>query len=1122
MLLNDTLLRSYYRIERHIGQGAMGAVYQALDLRNGDQVAIKHVPNGDERLSSALDREARLLAGLRHPILAQVREYFANADGWYLVMDFVPGDDLATLVQRAGARPPADVLRWADQLLDGLEYLHTRHPPVIHRDIKPRNLKLTAHRDIVLLDFGLSKGGNGSFAADASVFGYTLVYAPLEQIRGERTGPRSDLYALAATLYDLFTGVPPSSAVQRAAALLEQLPDPLLPAHTLNPQLAPGLSAVLHSALALDPKQRPPTAAALRLALHAAGNPQATVVEATPALPSAPESRRRARHRQINNLPAQPTPLVGRSEQLAALGDLLRRPDVRLVSLTGPAGIGKTRLALQAAEDALRDPDSSQEEVFADGVFFVPLAAISDASLVTSTIAAALGIKERPGQPLTQTLQSYLREKELLLLLDNFEQILDAALLVADLLTAATRLKILITTREVLRLRGEYDFVVPPLALPPMDDRQQTTDNGRPTMLAQYGAIDLFVHCAQAARLDFSLTAYNAPAVVAICHRLDGLPLAIELAAAWIKTLTPADLLIRLERRLDLLTEGPRDLPIRQQTLRGAIGWSYNRLDAAERRLFAQLGVFVGGWTVDTAEAICGDWSVEIGDDRSRSPASRLQSLLSKSLLRQGQGSVEVPRFSMLESIREYALEQLAASGEQERLRRRHADFFLVLAEQAAPKLRGPEQKRWLDLLETEHDNLRAAQAWALERREIELTLRLGVALGPFWELRGHLREGRERLSAALALGSTLPPPMHARVLTQLGNLCYVQSNLQEARSAYAQSLAIHRDIGNQGGIAWGLFHLGRAQREYTPASTYLSEGLTIFRTLGDRPGIAAALNELGGFERWRGAYATAHAYHQESLALYRELGDQVGYAASLYQLASIAQSQGDLDSARLYYSESMDLFKELGARGDWAWALHNMGTTAAHQGDFAAAEAAFAESLAAFHALGDQSGIAWSCYNRGCMALNRGDAAANTLLAEGLALFRAVDDTWGVSWSLTMLGTAVIARGELDHARDWLQEGLHLHQQVVSTRGLIYSIEGFAQLAAARDQADQAARLYAAAEGRRALIAASFYPAERSAYDRRLADIRRLLGESAFATTWTDGQALSLEQAIAETRELQ
>jgi predicted ATPase len=1144
MPVNDTLLRTYYRIERRVGQGAMSAVYQALDLRDGDRVAIKHVPAGDERSSSALDREARLLARLRHPIMPRVREYFADQNGWYLVMDFVPGDDLAALVQREGARPPADVLRWADQLLDGLEYLHTRRPPVIHRDIKPRNLKLTAAGDIVLLDFGLSKGASGTPADDASVFGYTLAYAPLEQIRGQGTSPRSDLYALAATLYDLLTGAPPPSAVQRAAALLEQLPDPLRQAHTLNPHVAPSLSAVLHSALAINPAQRPASAVALRMALHSAGDPQATVVETSPAVVVS------ARRNRLHNLPAQPTPLVGRGEQLAALGALLRRPDVRLISLTGPAGIGKTRLALQAAEHRLPE--------YADGVFFVPLAAISDSSLVAPTIAAALGIKERAGQPLAETLQSYLREKELLLLLDNFEQILDAALLVADLLAAAPRLTIVVTTREILRLRGEYDLPVPPLALPPQEpenqeprtenqpesivrrpwlvaeyDQLRTMDDGQLTVeLTHYGAIELFVRCAQAARLEFTLTAANAHAVVAICRRLDGLPLAIELAAARIRALTPAELLSRLERRLDLLTEGPRDLPTRQQTLRGAISWSYDLLNAAERSLFAQLGMFVGGWSVEAAEAVT-DFGLTILDFRMRAdpgaienPKSKivhvLDGLADKSLLHREEGLSGTQRFDMLESIREYALEQLAASGQHEYMRQRHAEYFLALAEQAAPELRGSEQARWLDVLEAEHDNMRAGHSWVVERGQAELALRLGAALGPFWELRGYLNEGRARLTAALALGGAPSHLLHAQALNRLGNLCYVQSDLQDARSAYAQSLAISREMGNQAGTAWALFHLGRAQREYAPAQAYLSEGLALFRALDDRAGIAAALNELGGFERWRGAYATAHAYHQESLALYRELGDQVGYGSSLYQLASIAQSQGDLDSARLYYGESMELFEQLGARGDWAWALQNVGATAAHQGDFAAAEAAFAESTAAFYALGDQSGIAWSCYNRGFAALNRGDAAAYALLSEGLALFRAVDDTWGVSWSLTMLGAAAITRGVLDRARDWLQEGLTLHQQVVSTRGIIYSIEGFAQLAAACEQAERAARLFGAAEVLRAQIAATLYPAERPAYDRRIAAIRTRLGEMAFAAAWAAGRAMSLDQAIATTQEQQ
>jgi predicted ATPase/DNA-binding XRE family transcriptional regulator len=403
-----------------------------------------------------------------------------------------------------------------------------------------------------------------------------------------------------------------------------------------------------------------------------------------------------------HNLPAQPTTLIGRTKEIAAVRDLLLRTDVRLVTLTGPGGTGKTRLALQAAAELLDN--------FADGVYVVMLEPISDPALVAPTIAQTLGVKERAGQAPLERLKAHLRDRRLLLLLDNFEQILAAAPIVAELLAAAPELKVLITSRALLHLYGEHEFAVPPLAVPDLNELPPLD------ALAQFAAVDLFVQRARAVKLDFALTHANAPAIAEICARLDGLPLAIELAAARTKLFTPEALLARLRNRLALLTGGARDLPARQQTLRGTLDWSYNLLDASEQRLFRRLGVFVGGCTLEAAAAVMSSELRAVSDDLYNSELDILDglaSLLDKSLLRQNEGPDDEPRFVMLETIREYALERLAESGEEETVRNQHAAYYFALAHEAERHLRGAEQVRWLGRLALEHDNLRAALAWS-------------------------------------------------------------------------------------------------------------------------------------------------------------------------------------------------------------------------------------------------------------------------------------------------------------------------------------------------------------------------------------------------------------------------
>jgi predicted ATPase len=487
-----------------------------------------------------------------------------------------------------------------------------------------------------------------------------------------------------------------------------------------------------------------------------------------------------------NNLPVQPTPFLGREQEVAAIAGLLHREDVRLVTLTGPGGAGKTRLGLQVAADL--------SELFASGVFFVNLAPISDPALVVPTIAETLAIREGSGQALLERLAEHLRPRQMLLLLDNFEQVVSAVEQVVALLAACPQLEVLVTSREVLHVRAEHEFPVPPLAVP---DPNRLPDL---TTLSHNAAVALFLQQAQAVKPNFQLTDANAGAVASLCARLDGLPLAIELAAARMKLFSPQALLARLGQRLSILTSASRDMPARQQTLRNTIAWSYNLLDEEEKRLFRQLSVFVGGCTIEAIEALCASPGSE-----SEPILDGVASLVDKSLL-QGveQRAGEEPRFVMLETIREYALESLESHGETEAARRAHAAYFLALAEEAEQGMAGPQQAVLLERLEQEHDNLRAAMQWSTSHAEEEkaMALRLGGALSSFWFVRAYFSEGRDFLERALSRSGEVAAPIRAKALYAASRLHEALDSLDRAEELCEQSLALYREFGDTRGIA--------------------------------------------------------------------------------------------------------------------------------------------------------------------------------------------------------------------------------------------------------------------------------------------------------------------------------
>ncbi|HEX2036767.1 MAG TPA: tetratricopeptide repeat protein [Chloroflexota bacterium] len=781
-------------------------------------------------------------------------------------------------------------------------------------------------------------------------------------------------------------------------------------------------------------------------------------------------------------LPAPLTSFVGREQEVAAVQRLLETS--RLVTLTGPPGVGKTRLALETGAVA--------GGRHAHGVVFIPLAPLSRPDLVAGAIAAGLEVRESSGVSLHQALRQALRDRDLLLVLDNFEHLLPAAGLVAELLAGAPGLRVLATSRALLRVYGEQAFPVPPLPVPPPRTPSRVARSPRAgapldplpvqgdvDALAQYETVRLFLERARAVASAFALTAANARAVAELCRRLDGLPLAIELAAARVSLLPPVAMLSHLERRLAFLTGGARDLPARQQTLREAIAWSYDLLEPEEQALFRRLAVFAGGFTLEAAEAVATESPAAVGG--APDPIlDRLGSLLEKSLLKQEELTGE-PRFTMLEVIHEFALERLTDHGELDATRRRHAAHFAGLAEAAEPGLGGPQQAVWLERLEREHQNLRAAMLWSAEQGEAELGLRLGGALWRFWVVRGHLVEGQSSLETLLERAVPAPAALRAKALSGAGAVA-------------------------------------RARRDHAAARAYDEAALVLWREIGDRAGEATALSNLGSVANELGEYDTARECYEQSLALRRSLGEKAGIARVLVNLGTLAYSRRDLPQAQSLYQESLRLRREVGDHGGIAESLSLLGGVARASGAPAAARARCAESLTLFRQLGHQWGTAISLRVLGEAAHDEGrDEEAATLLEESLVLLRERGDRENLPLVHFRLAEVMSALGAVERAAAHCREGLMLASRLKHMRQRASGLETAASLCFTLGLAERAARLWGAAGALRQGAGVAPLPADRAQMARATAAARVVLGEPRYTAAFQEGRGLSPEAAVEE-----
>ena len=935
-----------YRIVRKLGQGTGGSVWEGRHLRLGHRAALKILEApGDEEHRERFVLESRLVAAIDHPNIIPIYDSGDEAGVLYIAMRYVDGGDLAELIRAAGPLEPTRALGILEQVAAALDAVHARG--LVHRDVKPANVLIDDPGGRAFLgDFGTAYRPRPR-TADTPRFTGTLGYAAPEQLDGKAAGPRADVYALGCVLFECLTARRPFERDNDVAVLYAHLLDPPPRVAGLRPELPPALDGVFGRALAKTADGRFATCGELIVAARAALGVAAGGSEARGPAQPPPRSEQPAAPAARLALPA--TRLVGRERELEALQRLLSDGRTRMVTLTGPGGCGKTRLAVEAAH--------AVQERFRDGVIVVTLDAVSDPALVPRAIADALTLEERAtpdAGALLRGLERRLEHAELLLVLDGFERVLPAAPLVAGLLAATTGLKLLVTSQASLHLHGEHELPVAPLDLD--------------------AAVRLFVDRARSVHAGFTLAGDDAAAVAEICRRLDGLPLAVELAAARTKLLSPLAIIARLENRLELLTGGARDLPARHHTLRGAIDWTHGLLEADEQAVFACLAAFEGGLTPDDGEAVCGPTS-------HSPPLDVLASLVDKSLLMRRERPSGEPRLEMLQTIREYARYHLIERGELDDVRRRHAERYLAVAEAAEESLLGPRQAAVVQRLEEETGNVRAALTWSLESGRLELGLRMAGALARFWSIRDQMTEGRAWLRQALARSGSVAPAVRAR----------------------------------------GLFaaaYCALGQGDYVDAATRFEQSLETYRMLQDRRGEATCLAQIAWLLVARGQLEQATAAAMRALDLARALDDRATASVALADLAEIALRTGDRDRATQLFGEVLVMRRALGDRRNIANALVNLGRAELLAGDPTGAGARLESGLALAREVADTWGTSLAQISLARLALDRRDVAgAGALAALALSSCRARGDRRTAAECLSLIALLAAQCGRPDDA---------------------------------------------------------------------------------------------------------
>ena len=986
-----------YRVLREAGRGGMGIVYQAYDPRLRRFVALKLLPRlaaEDEVFSDRVLGEARAAAALDHPNICTVYDV-GQTDGGdrYIAMAYYAGQTLAQRL-RGGAVGVGEAVDIVRQLLSGLSAAHERR--IVHRDVKPSNVLITSRNEVKILDFGIATIRHHDASESARSRLGTPAYMAPEQFQGRVVDHRADLWAVGVILYEMLAGHRPfrgRTVAEQADAVRSHTPAPI------------GRGSHLHDvvarALAKSPTDRQPDAAAFLADLDRA----------------VPEAR--AERLGGAALPRPVTSLVGREDDVREIVGLLEQ--TRLVTLTGPGGAGKTRLSLEVARQLVGR--------LGDGVRFVPLSSVADVDAVPHAMAQHLGLTEASVASVDQIAHA-LADADMLLVLDSFEHLTGAAPLLADLLTRCARIRLLVTSRSALRLHAEQEWAVSPLTPPPPDSTSVESNRRNP-------AVALFVARAQAIRPTFRLDETTVSPVADLCRALDGLPLAIELAAAQIRWLTPEAILTRLGRHMELLEGGPVDAPRRHRTLREAVAWSFDLLSDGAQRLFQRLSILEGGASLDAIEVVGAAEPHAVSD-----VLRELATLVDQSLLRQEQVGLE-PRFDMLQTIRAFAAGRFEEVDvvERDAVRLASARHFAALAERAEPHLTGTTQTEWLDRLERERHNLRVAMERSIESGHAGLGVRIGAALWRLWLVRGPLAEGRQLLEHALAAApDDVPGAVRAKALAGLGTIAHNQGDNQLARERLQESLRLWRALDDRRGVASALTDLAWVHCELSElesAQTLSTEALALHREMGERRGTARALNNLGWIANYQADYRRARAYLEEGLTIRRDIGDERGVAFALASLAWAEEYHGDLERADGLLAEALTILERVNDPLLLTFSNLHAARLHEHRGDLDRARDALDALTPLAHRCGNASLAAWADTATGRVALARGDAGiAEARLASARETWRAIDCRWGYATALVPSAELLSVRRD-PRAAEVMAEAVEIFQELPDPRGV-------------------------------------------------------------------------------------